>query len=432
MKPRTKLEHRVTRLSELILPITKKQIKYASTNYLDHLGYANKSRAFCLDCGEEFDLEIIHRKRVVCPTCNTKLKIENTRKYTHFQREYFAIADVVEEFQVLRYFEITSNHRINEIATIVCREILQHWIDPNLKLTMIGMNHHTQGYCDSWTGGWEIRKAPRSYYSHSKYDVYVDYYHPDSVFKADYAKYGIDYRLNGITFLEAVRLIPNDSKAETLLKAKQYSLLSHFERNSGSVYTYWSSIKICFRNKYKVKDASMWIDYLDLLRHFGKDLRNAKYVCPKNLRKEHNRLVKKKREAKRKRDIELQRERVKIAQKKYAKSKMQFIGLKFKDGNLEIRFINTVEEVMKEGDILKHCVFVNNYHEKDTLLFSVLADGNNVATAEVDPFKLKIIQVRGYSNSVTEYDPKIKKILNKNMKIIHDRVLEPNELEKAS
>lgn len=423
MKPRTKLEHRVTRLSELILPITKKQIKYASTNYLDHLGYANKSRAFCLDCGEEFDLEIIHRKRVVCPTCNTKLKIENTRKYTHFQREYFAIADVVEEFQVLRYFEITSNHRINEIATIVCREILQHWIDPNLKLTMIGMNHHTQGYCDSWTGGWEIRKAPRSYYSHSKYDVYVDYYHPDSVFKADYAKYGIDYRLNGITFLEAVRLIPNDSKAETLLKAKQYSLLSHFERNSGSVYTYWSSIKICFRNKYKVKDASMWIDYLDLLRHFGKDLRNAKYVCPKNLRKEHNRLVEKKKRIDERLEQERQLKDLQRSEKRYRQDKARFFGLCFSSGDLTIKVLESVNEFKEEATELNHCLFANRYFSKeDSLIFSAKLQGKRIATIEIDLNELKISQVRGYDNQISDYDAMIRRLLKQNLdKIVNHK-----------
>src|SRR5690606_38457161 len=126
-----------------------------------------------------------------------------------------------------------------------CYEILQHWIDDNQKLTMIGNNHHTQGYCDSWTGGWEIRKSPKSYYNHLKYDVYVDFYHPESIFKADYAKYGIDHRLNGISFLEALKMIPFDSKAETLIKARQYGLLAYNVSNSGYVSRYWSSIKIC-------------------------------------------------------------------------------------------------------------------------------------------------------------------------------------------
>lgn len=32
----------------------------------------------------------------------------------------------------------------------------------------------------------------------------------------------------------------------------------------------------------------MWFDYLKLLEHYRKDLHNAHYVCPKNLKKAHD------------------------------------------------------------------------------------------------------------------------------------------------
>lgn len=432
MKPRTKIEHRVLSLSNGLNSITEIQEKYSVENYLPHLGFANKSRGFCLDCGEEFPIHIISRKRCICPSCGTKLKIENTRKTTHRLREYFAIAELHSEFQVIRYFEIKASYKNGYKANIIVREILQDWISTDHKLTMVGLNHYTVGNCDSWTGDWEIRKAPTSYYHHNKYNVYVEFYHPASVFKGEYRKYGIDRNLKGITFLEAIKMIPNDSKAETLLKARQYSLLDYNLNHSGRIHHRWPSIKICLRNKYKVKDASMWFDYIDLLSHFNKDLRNAKFVCPQDLKKEHDRLVKKKRSNDRKREIELQRQRTKAAQKQYAKSKKPFMGMKFIYGDMEIKFLNSVQEVMEEGDVLKHCVFVNNYHEKETLLFSVLVDGEKTATAEVDPFKHKIIQVRGKSNSVTKYDSQIKNILRKNMDVISSKISKPIELEKAS
>jgi hypothetical protein len=48
------------------------------------------------------------------------------------------------------------------------------------------------------------------------------------------------------------------------------------------------------RNGYKVDDASIWRDYLNLLDFFGKDIHSAKYVCPADLKTEHDRYVKKK------------------------------------------------------------------------------------------------------------------------------------------
>lgn len=40
----------------------------------------------------------------------------------------------------------------------------------------------------------------------------------------------------------------------------------------------------------------MWKDYIDLLRHFGKDTNSPKYVCPTDLQAEHDIWVAKKNE----------------------------------------------------------------------------------------------------------------------------------------
>lgn len=70
-------------------------------------------------------------------------------------------------------------------------------------------------------------------------------------------------------------LLLTDNKAETLLKTGQYSLLLYYP-HLYNVGRYWSAIKICFRNQYHVKDASMWCDYIDLLEYFKIDIHNAK------------------------------------------------------------------------------------------------------------------------------------------------------------
>jgi hypothetical protein len=100
------------------------------------------------------------------------------------------------------------------------------------------------------------------------------------------------YRL---TPFELFHALLTNNKAETLLKAGQTGLLHFFATNGfRNIDSYRAAIKICIRNAYKVDDTSIWCDYIDLLRCSGKDLHNAKYVCPADLKTEHDRYVQKK------------------------------------------------------------------------------------------------------------------------------------------
>ncbi|WP_435415886.1 PcfJ domain-containing protein [Polaribacter aestuariivivens] len=416
MKPTNKLQRRVLDLSlNYTLPINQIQKDWAYQNCLEHKGYANKTNAFCLDCGETFSHDLIYRKRAVCPNCSTRLKIENTNYRTHKQHTFFAIAEIVEEFQVIKNYELKSYHKKGEKVRYFLQPILEYWIQPNLKYTMVGLCHNLQGYCDSWGGDWSIRKE-RGYY-HNKYEVYPRLYYPKSNFKKEYLKYGINHNLKHLTFIEAVKIAPKVPKVETLLKAKQYSLAN--KGNSYQLESYWPSIKICLRNKYKVKNASDWIDYIELLKYFNKDLRNAKYVCPKNLKKEHDRLVKKKRVIQEREKLERKRKKVSEAQKRYKELKSMFFGLKFSDGEIVVKVLETVQEFMEEGDVLKHCLFTNEYYnKKDSLVLSARIEEKPIETIEISLSKMKVVQSRGLNNKATEYNNRIVKLIKKNLKTI--------------
>lgn len=428
MKPRNKLHRRVVELSDELYVISKEQKQWAYTHCLQHKGYANKSRAFCLDCGETFSLELIKRKRAVCPHCQTKLTIEQTRKTTDEQKNYFAIAEIIGDFQVIRNFELIAYYKKDKPVKYYLHEILQYWIQPDGKTTMFGLSHNTQSYCDSWGGKMEIREENRNYYN-NKYDVYARKYHPDSIFKNEYSKYGINSNLKGIGFLEAIKLIPKNPHLETLLKAKQYSLVG--QGNSYRIQTYWNSIKICLRNRYIVKDSSIWIDYLELLRYFKKDLRNAKFVCPRNLKFEHDRLMKKKREILRLQEIE--REQIQVIKRQenlekaiieYVERNKNYLDLEFKKGNITIKLLQSVEEFKQEGDELKHCVYTNEYYTKErSLVFSARVKGIRTETIEVLLPDMKIEQSRGLNNKSTEHHDAIVDLLSKNIEKIRKIVI---------
>ena len=422
MKPRTKLQLRVTSLSEDLPRIKEYQKDWAYKVCLPNLAYANKSSAFCLDCGGSFSLELIKHKRATCPHCLTKVKVEHTRSTTLTERTYLAITHIVEEFQVVQNFELIANYKKGWKVEYRLQPILEDWIMPDLKVQKIGLLHNLNNYCDSWGGNWEVRKESRRSYYGKKYNVYPQYYHPDSVFKPEYTKIGINSDLAGLTLYEAIKYIPHDTKAETLLKAKQYGLLAKTLRYPGAIRQHWSSIKICLRNKYKVKDAGIWLDYLDLLTFFKKDTRNANFVCPKNLKKAHDQYVIKK-QLVLARQAEERRQRKQLEdEEEFQKIKSAFFGIEFQKGNILIRSLDSVLEFKEEGEQLKHCVFTNEYYLKpETLVLSATVDGSKMETIEVNLKTFKIEQCRGKFNAETEFHSEIQKLVKSNIKVIKER-----------
>lgn len=426
MKPKTKLQLRVIELSKCLPDIEDKMLQWAKVDCLEHKGYATKTRVVCMDCGERFSPELVNRKRAVCPHCGSKLKIDQSRCRTDKQHVYVAIADTYEEFQIIRNFEIWAYYKGGEAPRYWLHEVLQHWVIPNGKHTVIARNHTINWYCDSWNGDMEIRNEYRRYYYSSgvRYDIYPHKYHPDSTFKDEYKLFGIDYKLQGATFLEAIRILPVNPKAETLLKAKQFQLFGYCCcDNATHIERYWPSIKICLRNKYTIKDIKQWIDYLDLLRYFNKDLHNAHYVCPANLKKEHDKLVTKKRRIQEREEAERKRKKAVSDELKFQKLKSKFFGLQFTDGLIKIRMLESVKEFMEEGDIMHHCVFTNEYYlRSDSLILSARVKDKRIETIEVDLKKLDIVQSRGVCNQNTEYHDRIIKLVKKNMNLIRQKL----------
>ena len=112
MKPRTKLQFEVLENSKYLSNIENKMLSWAKKDILEHKGFATKTRVICMDCGETFSPDLVSRKYAVCPHCNTKLKIEQTKKRTDEQRIYIASAEIYGEFQVIRNFELRSYHKL--------------------------------------------------------------------------------------------------------------------------------------------------------------------------------------------------------------------------------------------------------------------------------------------------------------------------------
>jgi hypothetical protein len=360
-------------------------------------------------------------KTEVCEGCGFRLKLTTTRKQKSRDLARFAVFDVVEDFQVVRFFEINCLMKAKSKPYYFTREIMQHWILPDGTFEIMSVQVGGLGLAwDHLCGGDITLKNKKDLW---KYNIQVYKIHPDMKVMPVYKRNGLTSKLMNIKPFDLLKYLPQDAKTETLLKAGQMALLSaHLSEKGSAVYRHWASAKISIRQGYIVKDAITWLDYLDLLDYFGKDLRNAKYVCPRNLKKEHDRLVDKKREVQKNRDLEHKRRQVEVDQRSYAEAKAAFIGLAFQDGELLIKVLDTVQEFMEEGDTHKHCVFTNSYYKKeDSLVFSARVNGRSVETVEVSLSRMQIVQSRGLHNGASEYNKQIVELISKNLPVIQKR-----------
>jgi len=124
--------------------------------------------------------------------------------------------------------------------------------------------------------------------------------------------------------------ILSDSRMETLLKAEHTIYYVTFRLDvHKSLDDYWASIKICIRNKYTVTDVSLCATMWICCDFSGKDVQNAKFVCPIDLKAEHDRWMKKKKAWQERQKREEERKRLLKNEQAYqeAESKIYRIGI---------------------------------------------------------------------------------------------------------
>lgn len=419
MQPKSKRQVLVCDLSAQLPDIAKKIGPWAFKNCINHIGYRNKMWTHCLSCGEVWPTTSMKIKTEICSGCGWKLNLETTRKRKSQDFARFAVLDVKGDFQVIRYFNIACQMKAKQKPYCCTREIMQQWILPNGEFEIISAVVGGMGCTYDHFGSFMSLKNRKDIW---KYNILAYKIHPSSTVQPLYMRNGFTTNLSDISLFDLLRNMSTDSKTETLLKTEQFSLLSQHLGSRNGVARHWASVKICFRAGYLIKDAITWLDYLDLLQWFGKDLRSPKYVCPLNLKKEHDRLVKKKIEITKRQDLVRRMQKAEIEQIDYVKSKSIFFGISFTDKDLEIKVLESVNEFIEESDVHRHCVYSNGYYKiADSLVFSARVKGKPVETVEVSISKMKVLQSRGLQNKASEWHDKIIDLLNKNMQVIASR-----------
>ncbi|GHT35683.1 hypothetical protein AGMMS49574_25630 [Bacteroidia bacterium] len=414
MKPKNKFQKQVFELSKKLPSISETQVKWAYMNCIAHIGRRTKKGVIsCMECGHTW-IDTTTGEQCTCPRCGAKLLVTGTRQRVFKQSEYFCIVTACEGFQVLRFFYIQYYAKAGEKAHYFHSEVVQRWIAPNGKYVTLARLRPMGYFADTWSfsSTFEIR-SEKPLYNLIPASIY-----PRQRLIPEIKRSGYKGQCHDITPFDLFYSLLADNKAETLLKAGEINLLRFFAGNFHHINSYWASIKICIRNNYKIKDASIWRDYIDLLRFFGKDLHNAKYVCPDDLTAGHDKYVKKKKERIEQERREQASQKALEDENRFKETKSKYFGIIFSDGLIEVRTLESVDDIMKEGDIMHHCVFASDYHLKsDSLILSACVDGKRMETVELSLSRLKVLQSRGVCNTSTEYHEQIINLVEKNIRL---------------
>lgn len=397
--------------------------------------WLGKSVGWCDVCGEEFGHSLwkSRKKEMRCPICGARLSVKKSpQKKVSNNTYYFQEVTAIEGWQVVRtWFCIReSNRRVmfgnEEVLPMSVkyevREVYQRWIRPKTVPIIIGLG--VQGasfYCDvwKWDSEWKIRQEGNQ--------------HTIGAWMATRPKLLPELKKRGLTRLSdncsasrQIEKVFNEWEAEVLLKAGAKEMYDHYISHSRQMVEYWPSIRIALRHKYHVKDVSMWLDLLHLLKNERKDLRNPKFICPDDLKAEHDYWMNVRRRRWEKEQAEREekerREHADLlsedgrANADYRERLGKMLGVIVTVGDLELRPLQTIREFYEEGEAMHHCVFTNGYYKKEgRLIIGARISGERAETIEVDMSEWKVLQCRGKHNQSSPYHDRIMTAINDNM-----------------
>lgn len=413
----SKFRQQIANFSKELPKITDTQISWAKNNCFEHVAHCKKGVTTCLQCGEILENKDNTMDHCVCPQCGAELKIDYSKKRVFRQIKYVCILTTYREFQVLRFIHIMSECKVGQQVCYFWREVVQSWITPTGEHATLALLRKL--LCDTWL--FDDSNLELRHYN-SVYNIMPTHIYPKQEIIPEIKRNGFKGEYHQFTPFDLFRLLLSDHKAETLFKAEKFELLHHVTRMNFD--NYWRSIKICLRHNYTITDYSMWFDYIDLLRFFEKDLGSPKYICPDNLKKEHDRMVAKKREYQEQERYEEWRQsilqynqRMQEAEDCFKKLRSDFFGISFTDGTIQVRVLESVKEFFEEGEAMHNCVYTNEYFlNPDSLILSATVNGKRVETVEVSIHWMKVIQCSGACNEPTKYHDQIIQLVNNNIK----------------
>ena len=401
--------------NEKLSAISPKAVEWAVKNTIRHIAFrTSKHKCTCGDCGQRFDHEG-KDKFARCPHCGHKLEVTDTLMRKKEESVYFSIIERVDGFHVQRVFRLTATARKGKELEAWQREVCRLWLDKDGKTAVTSRMRLSGYYVDNFNyfSDIELRKMTDVHWVISNTYVYP-HYSTIGVLRRN----GMKGRLPDCHPARLAQALLSDSRIETMVKAKDYKAVEYFIGRKYELDRCWHSYKIARRHCYMPKDYGMWCDMVRLLERCGRDTRSVRYICPKNLKADHDRwLAKVTQMDERRRNAEqMKRAKARGHEADFYKDKSRFFGIVLSDNDLEISVLDSIEAYRAEGEKMKHCVFSGEYYAKpDSIILSAHdRQGNRIETVEFSISRGKVVQSRGLCNSNTEYHNRIIELVNSN------------------
>lgn len=436
----TKLQQEVLEMSKKLPALTEAQAAYPSEKLFPKVGYyLKKGEVWCQCCGHidqvlkpvlAISIEV---ESHTCPKCGATLKLHHwDRDKSKYSNEgvHYSIVQPFKGWMVVRTFDVQRNNTKGEPTDFFISEIYQNWIDENGKEIVLGKRYTRSAYYFNWDycSGMDVKRhnhtATGYFELEDVFDVSRNYFYPrvsvTPLLKRNRWTNGI-LSLR-VSVVDAICQLLKNPFAETMVKTGQMSVFEYMLRRGDYTIPYQHALNICNRNRYIVRDATLWFDYLDALAYFNADTHNAHYVCPPDLKKAHDLWMRKMNKAIARRNMEEKRKGMIADELEYKRSKGKFLDIRFNDGIIFVSVLQSVADFIKEGETMHHCVYSNGYYRKpDSLILSVRIEEKPIETVEVNLRTMQIIQSRGVCNKNTEYHDRIIGLVEKNIDLIRQR-----------
>ena len=162
MKPRTRLQQEVARLSKRLPQLTETQKAYAFRHCFKH--YAIKradGTNICSECGHSWKSEHDLADAIcgsTCPHCGMELESLRSRKSVFSDNEYFSIITTCKQFQVIRFFFVKSRYKAGQSAEYSILRRCNDGLPPmarQLPLPDCVACHHSTTTCGRKTATWK-------------------------------------------------------------------------------------------------------------------------------------------------------------------------------------------------------------------------------------------------------------------------------------
>ena len=413
MKARTKIEKQVAASNEKLTVLSPKVLTWAVRKVAGHVCFRTSAhKCTCGDCGRHFDYEG-KGKSVCCPYCGTRLQIKDTLKRTIKEAYYFSSLEVIDHLQVQRVFRLETTFRKGLPIEVDYWEVCRLWLNAEGKLAVTARTRTLSYYVDCFDWASEITlKRPTEVH----WLIADTYAYPHYRLLPELKRNGMKGKLPDCHPTRLMNALLADSRIETMMKSRDLQAVGYFVHHLSDLDRCWHSYKIAARNHYQPSDYGIWCDTIRLLEQCGKDIHNTKYICPQNLKAEHDYWLHKKMGEDEKRKNKEQMQRAKRQEAKFYKEKSCYFGITITDNDLVISVLDTLEAFQAEGNAMHHCVFQCEYYAKEESLILSAHDkeGNRIETIEFSLTEGKVIQSRGVCNKNTEHHDRIIHLVNAN------------------